>query len=216
MKSENKLGAKIAEYLLQIEAVRLRPDAPFKWASGWHSPIYCDNRLTLSYPEIRKEITLGLCGIIRQEYPEVGAIAGVATAGIPQAALVADHLGLPMLYVRSEPKSHGMGNQIEGKLDPEKPVVLIEDLISTGGSSMKAVEAIRSAGGTVSGLVAVFEYGFPQAAGLFAEHKIRFSTLCDAGILIPKAQDKQYICEADAEVIREFLKDPANWSGRKG
>lgn len=205
------MSSKIAEYLLQIKAIILKPEDPFTWASGWKSPIYCDNRLTLSYPEIRKEITLGLSAIIKHQYPNAQSIAGVATAGIPQAALVADHLGLPMLYVRSEPKAHGRGNQIEGKLEIEKPVVMIEDLISTGGSSMKAVEAIRQAGGNVAGLIAVFEYGFPQAEKLFQEAGLSFSTLCNAGILIPKAVEKQYICEADAVLIEKFLSDPENW-----
>lgn len=211
MISKNNLSSKIAEYLLQIKAIILKPEDPFTWASGWKSPIYCDNRLTLSYPEIRKEITLGLSAIIKHQYPNAQSIAGVATAGIPQAALVADHLGLPMLYVRSEPKAHGRGNQIEGLLDLEKPVIIIEDLISTGGSSMKAVEAIRQAGGKVEGLVAVFQYGFPQAEKLFLEAGLSFSTLCDAGILIPKAVEKQYICEADAVLIEKFLSDPINW-----
>jgi orotate phosphoribosyltransferase len=211
MISKNILGSKIAEYLLQIQAIVLRPENPFTWASGWKSPIYCDNRLSLSYPEIRKEITLGLCSLIKTHYPQTKCIAGVATAGIPQAAWVADHLGLPLIYVRSEPKAHGMGNQIEGRLERERPIVVIEDLISTGGSSMKAVEAIRTAGGQVEGLLSVFSYGFPQAEKLFADGNVNFSTLCDAGILIPKALEKQYICEADSVLIQKFLSDPKNW-----
>jgi orotate phosphoribosyltransferase len=208
---KNTFGSKIAEYLLQIQAVVIRPDQPFTWASGWKSPIYCDNRLTLSYPEIRKEITLGLSSLIRKDFPEVEVIAGVATAGIPQAALVAEHLGLPMIYVRSEAKSHGMGNQIEGKLEKGKQVVLIEDLISTGGSSLKAVGAVREAGGQVLGLAAVFQYGFPQAEMAFREQGVTFSTLTDATILIPKAVEKEYICEADVEVLKEFLRHPQHW-----
>ncbi len=208
---ENTFASKIAEYLLKIQAIVIRPNAPFTWASGWKSPIYCDNRLTLSYPNIRKEITLGLSKRIKEQFPDAEVIAGVATAGIPQAALVAEHLGLPMIYVRSEPKSHGMGNQIEGQLDAGKKVVMIEDLISTGGSSLKAIDAVRQAGGIVCGLVAVFQYGFPQAEEAFRQQGVLFSTLTDATILIPKALEKSYICEADVEVLNKFLKTPHNW-----
>lgn len=211
MTEHPELSSKIAEYLLEIKAVILRPEAPFTWASGWKSPVYCDNRLTLSYPEIRREITRGLVLLARELFPDTQAVAGVATAGIPQGAWVAEALNLPYLYVRSEPKSHGMGNQIEGILDPEKPVLLIEDLISTGGSSLKAVEAIRKAGGKVSGLLAVFQYGFPQAEELFQKNKVSFATLTDARILVPKAVEKDYICEADAGQVQSFLADPAHW-----
>ena len=202
----------ISAGLLEIKAVRLRPDDPFTWASGWKSPVYCDNRLTLSYPWLRSAIRDQLAEHIRTHYPEADGVAGVATAGVPQGALVADALGLPYIYVRSKPKGHGMTNQIEGRLQPELKYIVIEDLISTGGSSIKAVEAIREAGGTVAGLLSIFTYGFPQASQNIEAANLKASSLADLNELLEKAVEIEYISPAEMEVINTWRKDPANWS----
>jgi len=210
-----EFATKIAEFLLQIGAVRLSPGAPFTWASGWQSPIYCDNRLTLSYPEIRSYILEALTLSVRAHFPDVEAIAGVATAGIPQGVLLADKLGLPFIYVRSAPKGHGMGNQIEGHVEAGTRVVVIEDLISTGGSSLKAVEALQTAGVQVVGMAAIFNYGFEVSRSAFAQAEIPLIWLCDPKYLVPKAEEKDYICSADVKMVHAFFADPAHWNHSK-
>lgn len=209
-------GTKIAEFLLKIKAVRLSPSDPFTWASGMKSPIYCDNRLSLSYPEVRETICASFCDLIREKMPTASAVAGVATAGIPHGMLVADRLGLPFIYVRSSPKGHGLGNQIEGRLDPEMPYAVIEDLVSTGGSSLKAVEAIREAGGQAAGLVSVFSYGFDAAAEAFQNAGLPAWSLTNLEELLRVAAEKAYIQTADLETIRSWRKDPKNWVPASG
>jgi orotate phosphoribosyltransferase len=180
----------IAKHLLSIGAVELKPNDPFTWTSGIKSPIYCDNRLTLSYPKVRKEIAQGLVKLIQTDYPDVEVIAGTATAGIPHAAWVADLMNIPMCYVRSNVKSHGKQNQIEGKINPGDKVVVVEDLISTGKSSLAVVEAIQEAGAEVLGVVGIFTYGFEQAEQAFAELNIPFATLTDYQTLIQVAKEE--------------------------
>jgi orotate phosphoribosyltransferase len=204
-------AAQIAAYLLETQAVRLRPEQPFQWSSGWNSPIYCDNRVTLSFPHIRSYIKNALAQAIQQRFPEVQAIAGVATAGIAQGALVADLLDLPYLYVRPEPKSHGMGNQIEGKLEPGQKIVLIEDLISTGGSSLKAAKAVQAAGGEVIGMAAIFTYGFPQAEQNFAQANIPTLCLSDYNTLVKIAAEQDYISSDSIETLSQWRQAPEVW-----
>lgn len=203
----------IARYLLEVQAVKLRPDEPFTWSSGWHSPIYCDNRVTLSYPDIRTFIKNALADAIRTNFPTVDVIAGVATAGIAQGALVADVLNLSYCYVRPEPKKHGMGNQIEGRLNGEgtQNVVVIEDLISTGGSSLKVVEVLRQAGANVLGMAAIFTYGFPIAAENFAAAHVPLVCLSDYSALIAEAQRMNYVQEGQLASLAAWREDPANW-----
>jgi orotate phosphoribosyltransferase len=202
----------IAEFLLKIKAVRLQPESPFNWASGWKSPVYCDNRLTLSFPALRTEICEAMVELVRMRFPKADGIAGVATAGIPQGVLIADRLGLPFVYIRSAPKSHGLTNQVEGRIEAERRYVVVEDLISTGGSSIKAVEALRASGGTVEGVVAVFNYGFPHADNAFAAADCPFAELVTLDTLLRKAAEIDYIQPADMEIIREWRKDPEAWS----
>jgi len=202
----------IARVLLEVKAVRLRPEEPFTWSSGWKSPIYCDNRLTLSFPEARTLIKNGLAEAIRQSFPEVEAIAGVATAGIAQGALVADVLNLPYLYVRPEPKKHGMGNQIEGRTESGQRVVVIEDLISTGGSSLKVVDALRAAGASVLGMAAIFTYGFPLADQNFAEKGVKLITLSNYEALLAEAQRLNYIPEAALASLSAWREAPEVWN----
>jgi orotate phosphoribosyltransferase len=202
---------KIAEYLLQIKAIKLQPSNPFTWASGWKSPIYCDNRKTLSYPEVRSFIRDSFAGIIRDIYPEAGLIAGVATGAIAHGALAADKLGLPFIYVRSEPKSHGLGNQIEGYYEKGQKVVVIEDLISTGGSSLNAVRALREAGCEVLGMVAIFTYGFTKATDGFAAEKCELHTLSNYNSLIEKAVESGYIGQKEVETLKQWRVDPSVW-----
>ncbi|MFN5461435.1 MAG: orotate phosphoribosyltransferase [Bacteroidota bacterium] len=204
-------AAEVAEKLLEIEAIRLQPEKPFTWASGWKSPIYCDNRLALSYPKIRKFIKDKLVLAIKKHFPKVEAIAGVATAGIPQGALLADELELPFMYVRSKPKGHGMENMIEGKVVPNQKVVVIEDLISTGGSSLKAVEDLRQAGVEVLGMLAIFSYGFDLADKNFRDAGIPLVCLSDYHSLLPKALEKKYIDEATLSSLAEWRKNPSAW-----
>ena len=201
----------IATGLLEIAAVKLSPNDPFTWSSGWKSPIYCDNRLTLSYPPLRSNIKEAFKQKIRAEYGEVEAIAGVATAGIPQGALVADVLDVPFIYVRSKPKGHGMTNMIEGEIRKGQKVVVIEDLISTGGSSIKAIEALREAGIQVLGLGAIFSYGFPHAAENLQEKGIEFFTLSDYSTMLEVALEKAYINADDLNSLNEWREDPASW-----
>lgn len=206
-----KLQKLLAEKLLKISAINLQPDSPFTWASGWHSPIYTDNRKTLSYPEIRSFIKIELTRLIEENFSEVDAIAGVATGAIAQGALVADLLSKPYVYVRSSPKDHGLENLIEGNLVPGQKVVVIEDLISTGGSSLKAVDAIRKAGCEVVGMVAIFTYGFPQAEEAFDKAGVRLLTLSNYNAMLEAALSTGYIREKDIETLRQWRKDPANW-----
>lgn len=208
-KSETAL--KVASFLLETEAVKLRPESPFKWSSGWNSPIYCDNRVTLSHPAIRSFIKERLAQLVTEHFPEAEIIAGVATAGIAQGALVADVLGLPYIYVRPESKSHGMGNQIEGQLREGQQVVLIEDLISTGGSSLKAAKAVNEAGANVIGLAAIFTYGFEQATKNFAEAQIPFYTLSNYQNLLGIALEQGYISASALETLSDWRKKPETW-----
>ncbi len=201
----------VADKLLRIKAVKLQPHNPFTWASGWKSPIYCDNRKTLSYPQIRTYIKLQIARLIQENYPEAEVIAGVATGAIAQGALVADLLGLPFIYIRPTPKDHGLENLIEGDLRPKQKVVVIEDLISTGGSSLKAVEAIRKDGSEVLGMVAVFSYGFPVATEKFRAAKVKLTTLCDYDAVLSEALSISYINEDDIETLKEWRMNPAEW-----
>ena len=201
----------IAAYLLETGAVKLRPEQPFKWSSGWNSPIYCDNRITLSHPAIRIYIKKALAEAIKTNFPEVEVIAGVATAGIAQGALVADELNLPFIYVRPEPKNHGMGNQIEGQLQPGKKVVMLEDLISTGGSSLKAAKAVQAAGGEVIGMAAIFTYGFGKAIENFVEAGIPLVTLSNYSILAEVAQSKGIIKPEAFESLKSWREAPEVW-----
>ncbi len=203
---------KIAEYLLKIKAVRLQPESPFTWASGLKSPVYCDNRLSLSFPEVRNLVRDCLLQAIREQFPQANGVAGVATAGIPQGALVADHLELPFIYIRSKSKGHGLNNLIEGQIDPEVGYIVIEDLISTGGSSLKAVEALQAAGGTVVGVMSVFSYGFPQAEAAFAGAGIPLYSLLDMNTLLEKAVEIEYIQPGELDIITKWRQDPKKWS----
>lgn len=201
----------IAEKLLKVKAVKLQPKNPFVWASGWNSPIYCDNRKTLSYPAIRTFVKTELARLVLEKYPDVEVIAGVATGAIAQGMLVADLLGLPFVYVRPTPKDHGLENRIEGDLRPKQKVVIIEDLISTGGSSLKAVEAIRKDGSTVLGMLAIFSYGFPIAAKQFESAGVELTTLCNYDAVLRHALETDYITESEIKTLQEWRKDPANW-----
>jgi orotate phosphoribosyltransferase len=202
----------LAKKLLKIRAIKLQPANPFTWASGWKSPIYCDNRKTLSYPSIRNFIKLELARMIIEQYEDVGAIAGVATGAIAQGAMVAEELNLPFVYIRATPKDHGLENLIEGDLKPGTKVVVVEDLISTGGSSLKAVEAIRNAGCHIAGMVAIFTYGFPVAAEKFKEAKVKLTTLCNYDAVLDEALKTEYIDESEIKTLQEWRKNPANWN----
>ena len=204
-----RLYESISTSLLEIKAVSLRPDSPFTWTSGLKSPIYCDNRLTMSYPQIRNMIAEGFVQIIRMEYPDVEVVAGTATAGIPHAAWVADKLNLPMIYIRDKAKGHGKGNQIEGVLKPGQKVIVIEDLISTGGSSMKAALAARDAGGDVQAVLAIFTYEFPQAQQLFTENEIPMQALTTYSELIDVALKQGYIEENTMDKLKAWRENPA-------
>lgn len=206
-----KMEQLLAEKLLKISAIKLQPENPFVWASGWNSPIYTDNRKTLSYPDIRSFIKVELCRLIMEEFGEADAVAGVATGAIAQGALVADTLGLPYVYVRATPKNHGLENLIEGNLKPGQKVVVIEDLISTGGSSLKAVEAIRAAGCEVVGMAAIFTYEFPIAVENFRNAGVTLRTLSNYNSMLDAALATNYIKAEDIETLKEWRKDPANW-----
>lgn len=201
----------LAEKLLKINALKLQPANPFVWASGWNSPIYTDNRRTLSYPEVRSFIKIELTRMIMENFPDAEAIAGVATGAIAQGALVADLLNLPYVYIRSSPKDHGLENLIEGDLRQGQKVVVVEDLVSTGKSSLKAVEAVRNAGGEVVGMVALFTYGFPVAETNFEEAGVKLLTLSDYNTMLEVALKTNYICEDDLETLRRWRNDPATW-----
>ncbi|MFY9308024.1 MAG: orotate phosphoribosyltransferase [Bacteroidia bacterium] len=211
MKLNEESALKIAEFLLQIKAIKLQPTKPFTWASGWNSPIYCDNRVTLSYPKIRTYIRQQYVNSILEEFGRPDIIAGVATGGIAQGALVAQELGLPFVYVRSEAKKHGMTNMIEGVVEKGQSVVVIEDLISTGGSSLKAVEALREAGCDVKGMVAIFTYGFKTAVDNFKKAKCKLVTLSDYDTLIKQALQADYIAEKNLKSLKEWRENPAEW-----
>ncbi|MDB5010935.1 MAG: orotate phosphoribosyltransferase [Mucilaginibacter sp.] len=202
----------VAEFLLQIKAIKLQPNNPFTWASGWKSPIYCDNRITLSHPTIRTYIRQQLSQVIQERFGAVGCIAGVATAGIPQGVLIAQELGLPFIYVRSKPKEHGTGSMIEGdNILTGKRVVVIEDLISTGKSSLQAVNALREAEYDVAGLAAIFTYGFDIATENFKKAKCPFITLSNYTALLKYAEEQQYISANDVEMLKQWRKDPSTW-----
>lgn len=200
-----------ASKLLNVKAIKLQPNDPFTWASGWKSPFYCDNRKTLSYPGLRNFVKLELVHAVLEHFPEAEAVAGVATGAIAQGALVADELNLPFVYVRSKAKDHGMGNLIEGELEKGSKVVVVEDLISTGGSSLKAVAALREAGYEVVGMVASYTYGFPVAAEALAEAGVRLETLTDYDHVVAEAVATGYIAESDVEVLAEWRKNPSEW-----
>ncbi|MDD6378258.1 MAG: orotate phosphoribosyltransferase [Prevotella sp.] len=197
--------------LLAIKAIKLQPNDPFTWASGWKSPFYCDNRKTLSYHDVRSFVKVELTHAVLENFPEAEAVAGVATGAIAQGALVADELALPYAYVRPKPKDHGMKNQIEGQLPEGAKVVVVEDLISTGGSSLKAVAALREAGFNVVGMVASYTYGFPIAEKAFKDADVKLVTLTDYEHVVEKALEIGYIKESDVEMLHQWRRDPASW-----
>jgi orotate phosphoribosyltransferase len=209
---DNKDNAlKIAEILLNVKAVKLQPNQPFTWASGWKSPIYCDNRVTLSYPKERTHIRQAFVESILNRFGKPDLIAGVATGGIPQGALVAQEMGLPFIYIRSAAKGHGLGNMIEGHYTKGQRVILIEDLISTGGSSLKAAEALKEAELDVKGLVAIFSYGFKDASENFKRAECPFITLTDYSVLIEQALNSNYIGKNDLTLLQNWRENPAHW-----
>jgi orotate phosphoribosyltransferase len=211
LKVQEETAGQVAAMLLQIQAIKLNTEKPFTWASGWKSPIYCDNRLSLSYPEVRTRIREGLVQAIRQNFFTVESIAGVATAGIAQGALVADDMHLPFLYVRPKPKDHGMENLIEGKVVKNQKVVVIEDLVSTGGSSLKAVAALRDAGFDVLGMISIFNYGFDIATRNFYEANMSLISLSDYNHLIMYALEQKYITDDQLISLKAWRVDPSNW-----
>ena len=204
-----------AEKLLKVKAIKLQPSNPFTWASGWKSPFYCDNRKTLSYPSLRNFVKVEISRLVLEKFGQVDAIAGVATGAIAQGALVAEELNLPFVYVRSSPKDHGLENLIEGELRPGMKVVVIEDLISTGGSSLKAVEAIRRDGCEVIGMVASYTYGFPVAIEAFKNANVELVTLTNYEAVLEVAKNTGYISEEDVPVLNAWREDPAHWNADK-
>lgn len=208
----NTLKSIFAAKLLNVKAIKLQPANPFTWASGWKSPFYCDNRKTLSFPDLRTFVKVELTRTILENFPEAEAVAGVATGAIAQGALVADALGLPFAYVRSKAKDHGMANLIEGELQPGTKVVVVEDLISTGGSSLKAVEALRAAGYEVVGMVASYTYGFPVAEQAFADADVKLITLTNYEAVVAEALRTGYIADDQVPMLHEWRKDPAHWN----
>lgn len=211
IKVQAETAARIAELLLKIEAIKLNTQKPFTWSSGWKSPIYCDNRISLSFPDVRTSIRNALVEVIKENFHTVEGIAGVATAGIAQGALVADQLSLPFVYVRPKPKDHGMENLIEGKITKGQKVVVVEDLISTGGSSLKTVVALREAGFQVLGMVSIFNYGFDIASRNFYEADVSLISLSDYSHLLTHALKQSYITEEQATSLKAWRVDPANW-----
>ncbi|GGC71164.1 orotate phosphoribosyltransferase [Pedobacter quisquiliarum] len=211
MFNKSDIELKVAEFLLQIKAIKLQPNNPFTWASGWKSPIYCDNRVTLSHPSIRTYIRQKLTQLVQEEYGSVDLIVGVATAGIPQGALVAQELGLPFAYVRAKAKEHGTGSLIEGEIVEGQRVVLVEDLISTGKSSLAAVAALRDAGLSVAGLVSIFTYGFDVAEENFKAAKCRYTSLSNYETLIDYASEHSIIAGTDIELLKKWRENPAEW-----
>ncbi|AKP50313.1 orotate phosphoribosyltransferase [Cyclobacterium amurskyense] len=209
---DQSTASQIAKKLLEIKAIKLSPKDPFTWASGWKSPIYCDNRLSLSYPEVRKFIQEKLTSVIRTHFLNIEAIAGVATAGIPQGVLIADKLDVPFVYVRSKAKGHGMENMIEGKITPGQKVVVVEDLVSTGGSSLKAVNDLRAAGFEVLGMVAIFTYGFEISDLNFEKEDVKLYCLSDYSSLLPQALEQGYVSEEDMNTLADWRKGPDTWN----
>ena len=207
----NTVAEKVASYLLDIKAIKLEPNHPFTWASGWKSPIYCDNRKTLSYPEVRSYIKEQFAALVREKYPQAEVIAGVATGAIAQGVLVAQELGLPFIYVRSSAKNHGLENLIEGEYKAGQKVVVIEDLISTGGSSLQAVEALRNAGCEVLGMAAIFTYGFQKAVDNFVNAKCELTTLSNYNAMIDLAVKGGYVKEEQVEKLKEWRLNPENY-----
>ncbi len=205
------IAEKIAGMLLEIQAVKLQPETPFTWASGWKSPIYCDNRISLSYPQVRNFLKIQFARILREQFPQTQVIAGVATAGIPHAALLANETGLPLIYVRAKPKSHGMTNQIEGRLEAGQNVLVIEDLISTGSSSLKAIEALRATGAEVLGMMAIFTYGFEIATQNLQNAHVQTITLSNYNVLIRKAIADGIINESQLETLQAWRTNPSTW-----
>jgi|TARA_B110000240_G_scaffold166777_1_gene188236 orotate phosphoribosyltransferase len=205
------IAKQVAKSLLQINAIILQPNNPFVWAAGWNSPIYCDNRKTLSYPEIRNNIRQGLSAIVKNHYKGASVIAGVATAGIPHGALVAEELGLPFIYVRAKAKEHGKKNQIEGYFEKGQSVILVEDLISSGKSSLEAATILRESGMHVKGMVSIFTYGFDAATENFKAQDCEYVSLCDYNTLLPQAIESQYIEEKDLAVLKLWRDNPSIW-----
>ena len=203
----------VAEKLLQINAIKLNPEQPFTWASGWKSPIYCDNRKVLSFPFIRDFIKSEMCNVIFEQFPEAEMLAGVATAGIAWGAMAADQLKLPYIYVRPKPKEHGLGNQIEGYYTPGQKVIVIEDLISTGKSSLQVVDVLKAAGLEVTGMVSIFTYGFPVAAAALEKSGIAYRSLTNYPVLIDLAIEKGLISAGQQDVLLKWSQDPGNWTG---
>lgn len=208
---ETSIDKKLAKSLMDIKAVLLRPQEPFTWASGWHSPIYCDNRRILSHPELRAQVAQWLADKAMELYPEAEVVAGVATGAIAHGVLAADRMQKPFVYVRPKPKDHGTGSQIEGELAPGKKVVVIEDLISTGMSSLAAVKALRDAGAQVLGMVAIFTYGFDLAAQRFEEDKVRLDTISNYSALVDVASETGYISSAAKSLLHEWRENPSEW-----
>jgi orotate phosphoribosyltransferase len=212
MPKEPSTAKKVAEYLLQIKAIKLEPKNPFTWASGWQSPIYCDNRITLSYPDIRRFLSQAMANEINSKYPQTKAIAGVATGAIGIGMLVAEALDLPFMYVRPQPKKHGRKNQIEGQYDIDAPTVVVEDLISTGKSSLQAVDALRKANINVLGMLALFSYEFNVAEANMNEEAVELTALCGYNTLIETAVTAGYIESEQETILKEWRKTPALWS----
>lgn len=209
--SSLEISKKVASMLLEIQAIKLNETNPYTWASGWKSPIYCDNRKSLSYPEVRTYIKTALVDAVKDNYANADVIAGVATAGIPQGALIAEELGLPFVYIRSKPKGHGMENLIEGELKQGSKVVVVEDLISTGGSSIKAAKAIKEAGAEVLGMVAIFTYGFDLSLSNFEDAQISLVTLSDYSAMLEIAVESDYITANQVASLSAWRDNPANW-----
>jgi orotate phosphoribosyltransferase len=202
----------VAEKLLQVNAVKLSPDQPFTWASGWKSPIYCDNRRVLSFPYVRDYIKSELCNVVFEQFPEADMLAGVATAGIAWGAMVADQLKLPYIYVRPKPKEHGLGNQIEGFYEKGMKVVVMEDLVSTGKSSLQVVHVLKDAGLEVTGMVSIFTYGFPEAEKVFGEAGLSYTSLTNYSSLVELAIEKGIISAQQQDILLKWRENPANWS----
>jgi orotate phosphoribosyltransferase len=215
MNFNNDRASKLAEFLLQIKAIKLQPTNPFTWASGWKSPIYCDNRKTLSFPKVRTYIRQSFSEMIIEKFGKPDLIAGVATGGIAHGVLVAQELGVPFIYVRSTPKAHGLGNQIEGYFEENQKVVVIEDLISTGGSSLEAIKALKEASLNVKGLAAIFTYGFQESIDNFKKEKCEFETLTNFDFLMEQAVNKKYINEKNIQSLSAWKDNPSTWSIEK-
>ncbi len=212
MSGQISVSTQVASYLLDIAAIKINLNNPFTWASGWKSPIYCDNRISLSYPDVRTYIKEALINTINDKFSKTEAIAGVATAGIPQGAIVANELKLPFLYVRTQPKGHGLSKQIEGRIIADQKIVVIEDLVSTGGSSMKAIEALRKVSADVLGMVSVFTYGFKQSYDLFEKENIAYYPLSDYNSLLNVAMNQGYIKPDELSKLKAWKENPASWN----